>query len=215
MIAECGCGSTGSASSIKAVRSSRIARRRSLDRLANELDEIEMPSGRVLTREGEMGREFVVLVDGSAEVTKNGRRVNLLGAGDFLGEIALISGSPRTATVTTTSDADLLILTARSFARVTKEMPSVGPGERPQGALRAPGRRHAVTAALPPCRGSGRALFRREADRRRVLPGVAEPWWRAVGISVESGGGRAAARLRPASCRGYAPPKDGRTSTRS
>ena len=99
--------------------------KKELDRLANELDEIEMPSGRVLTREGEMGREFVVIVDGTAEVTKKGRRVNLLGAGDFLGEISLISGEPRTATVTTTSDADLLILTARSFARVTKEMPSV------------------------------------------------------------------------------------------
>ena len=84
-----------------------------------------MPKGRVLTREGELGREFVVLVDGGAEVTRDGRRVNLLGAGDFLGEIALISGGPATATVTTTSDSDILILTARSFARVTKEMPSV------------------------------------------------------------------------------------------
>jgi CRP-like cAMP-binding protein len=79
----------------------------------------------VLTREGEAGREFVVLVEGTAEVTKNGRRVNVLNAGDFLGEIALISGGPRTATVTTTTDADLLVLTARSFQRVTKEMPSV------------------------------------------------------------------------------------------
>jgi CRP-like cAMP-binding protein len=110
---------------IKAVPLFAHCSKKELDRLVNELDEIEMPSGRVLTREGEMGREFVVLVDGTAEVTKNGRRVNLLGAGDFLGEIALISGEPRTATVTTTSDADLLILTARSFARVTKEMPSV------------------------------------------------------------------------------------------
>jgi len=100
--------------------------KKELDRLVTELDEIEMPKGRVLTREGETGREFVVLVDGTAEVTKNGRRVNLLRAGDFLGEIALISGGPRTATVTTTSDSNLLLLlTARSFARVTKEMPSV------------------------------------------------------------------------------------------
>jgi CRP/FNR family transcriptional regulator, cyclic AMP receptor protein len=110
---------------IKAVPLFAHCSKKELARLASELDEIEMPKGRVLTREGEMGREFVVLVDGSAEVTKDGRRVNLLGAGDFLGEIALISGGPRTATVTTTSDSDLLILTARSFARVTKEMPSV------------------------------------------------------------------------------------------
>jgi CRP/FNR family transcriptional regulator, cyclic AMP receptor protein len=110
---------------IKAVPLFAHCSKKELDSLASQLDEIEMPNGRVLTREGEAGREFVVLVDGSAEVTKDGRRVNLLGPGDFLGEIALISGGPRTATVTTTSDSDLLILTARSFARVTKEMPSV------------------------------------------------------------------------------------------
>ena len=110
---------------IKAVPLFSHCSKKELDRLAVELDEIEMPSGRVLAREGEPGREFVVLVEGTAEVTKNGRRVNVLNAGDFLGEIALISGSPRTATVTTTSDSDLLILTARSFQRVTKEMPSV------------------------------------------------------------------------------------------
>jgi voltage-gated potassium channel len=110
---------------IKAVPHFARCSNKELDRLSAELDEIEMPSGKVLARQGEPGREFIVLVDGTAEVTKDGRRVNLLGSGDFLGEIALISGGPRTATVTTTSTSDLLILTARSFARVTKEMPSV------------------------------------------------------------------------------------------
>ncbi len=110
---------------IKAVPLFAHCSNKELDRLTSELDEIEMPSGKVLARQGEPGREFVVLVDGTAEVTKDGRRINLLGSGDFMGEIALISGGPRTATVTTTSDSDLLILTARSFARVTKEMPSV------------------------------------------------------------------------------------------
>jgi CRP/FNR family transcriptional regulator, cyclic AMP receptor protein len=110
---------------IKAVPLFSHCSKKEIDLLATELDEIEMPRGKVLARQGEPGREFVVLVDGTAEVTKDGRRINLLGAGDFLGEIALISGGPRTATVTTTSDSDLLILTARSFARVIKEMPSV------------------------------------------------------------------------------------------
>jgi CRP/FNR family transcriptional regulator, cyclic AMP receptor protein len=110
---------------IKAVPLFAHCSNKELDRLSSELDEIEMPSGKVLARQGEPGREFVVVVDGTAEVTRDGRRINLLGSGDFLGEIALISGGPRTATVTTTSDSDLLILTARSFARVTKEMPSV------------------------------------------------------------------------------------------
>ena len=99
--------------------------RKELDALSKEFDEIDVPAGRVLTTQGEPGREFVVLVQGTAEVTKDGRRVNMLAAGDFLGEIALLSGGPRTATVTTTSDADLLILNSRSFARLTKEVPSL------------------------------------------------------------------------------------------
>lgn len=99
--------------------------RKELDALSSEFDEIDVPAGRVLTTQGEPGREFVVLVSGTAEVTKDGRRINMLGSGDFLGEIALLSGGPRTATVTTTSDADLLILNSRSFARLTKEVPSL------------------------------------------------------------------------------------------
>jgi CRP-like cAMP-binding protein len=110
---------------IKAVPLFSHCTKKELERLSSELDEIEVPSGKVLIREGETGREFVVLVAGTAEVTKNGRRVNLLGAGDFLGEIALISGGARTATVTTTSSSNLLVLTDRAFARVTKDMPSV------------------------------------------------------------------------------------------
>ncbi len=99
--------------------------KKELDALTSEFDEVAVGGGKALATQGEPGREFVVIVDGTAEVTKDGRRVNLLGAGDFLGEIALISGGPRTATVTATSDVDLLVLTSRSFARVTKEMPSV------------------------------------------------------------------------------------------
>ncbi len=99
--------------------------KKELEVLGSEFDEIDVPSGRTLTKQGEPGREFVVIVSGTAEVTKDGRRVNMLGAGDFLGEIALLSGGPRTATVTTVSDADLLVLSSRSFARLTKEVPSL------------------------------------------------------------------------------------------
>lgn len=99
--------------------------KKELEALGSEFDEIDVPSGRTLTKQGEPGREFVVIVSGTAEVTKDGRRVNMLGAGDFLGEIALLSGGPRTATVTTVSDTDLLVLNSRSFARLTKEVPSL------------------------------------------------------------------------------------------
>jgi CPA1 family monovalent cation:H+ antiporter len=93
--------------------------------IAKEADELVLPAGRTLTTQGARGAEFVVIADGAADVTKNGRRINKLGNGDFLGEIALISGSPRTATVTTTSETRILLLTDRSFKRLTSAMPSI------------------------------------------------------------------------------------------
>jgi CRP/FNR family transcriptional regulator, cyclic AMP receptor protein len=60
--------------------------------------------GRNLTRQGESGREFVVIVEGSADVVKDGRKINSLGAGDFLGEISLILDAPRTANALACSD---------------------------------------------------------------------------------------------------------------
>ncbi len=99
--------------------------RRELELLARESDELTVPEGRPLTTQGQTGREFIVIVDGAAEVRKHGRRINQLGPGDFLGEIALFTGAPRTATVTTTSPSRLLVLTDRAFRHVTEQMPSV------------------------------------------------------------------------------------------
>ena len=99
--------------------------RRELSALAGEADELTVPEGKDLTRQGEPGREFMVIVDGAAKVTKNGRKVNELGANDFLGEIALLSDVPRTATVTTTTETTILVLTDRAFRRVADQIPSV------------------------------------------------------------------------------------------
>lgn len=99
--------------------------KRELAALAAQADELALPEGRALTREGDRGREFMIIIEGAAKVTKNGRTVNQLGVGDFLGEIALLSGAPRTATVTTTEPTVVLVLTDRAFHRVTKEIPSV------------------------------------------------------------------------------------------
>jgi CRP/FNR family cyclic AMP-dependent transcriptional regulator len=93
--------------------------------IAAEADELALPSGRNLTTQGETGREFIVIADGTADVRKNGRIVARLGPGDFVGEIALITGGPRVATVTTTSQATVLVLTDRAFDRMIKKAPSV------------------------------------------------------------------------------------------
>ena len=58
-------------------------------------------------------------------MTKNGRKIAELGPGDWLGEIALITDSPRTATVTATSPVDLLVITDRRFRTVVETMPSI------------------------------------------------------------------------------------------
>ena len=96
-----------------------------LRELAKTADEIDLRQGTVLTREGRPGREFFVLIDGTAEVTRKGKKIADLGPGDWLGEIALITDSPRTATVTATSPVDVLVITDRSFRSVVETMPSI------------------------------------------------------------------------------------------
>jgi CRP/FNR family cyclic AMP-dependent transcriptional regulator len=110
---------------IKSVPLFSSCSKKELEAISSQADELTLPTGKTLTKQGDRGREFMVIVDGSAEVRKNGRKVNTLGSGDFLGEIALISGGPRTATVTTTSESDLLVLTDRAFRQLTKQMPSI------------------------------------------------------------------------------------------
>jgi CRP-like cAMP-binding protein len=99
--------------------------KKELRRIATLADEIDLPEGKELTREGRTGREFFVLLEGSADVRRKGRKIRALGKGDFLGEIALISEAPRTATVTTSAPTRLLVLTDRAFERVTGTMPSI------------------------------------------------------------------------------------------
>ena len=93
--------------------------------LAGSADELDLREGTVLTREGRAGREFFVLVSGTAKVTKHGRKVAELRAGDWFGEIALLTDTPRTATVTATSPVDVLVITDRSFRRTVETMPSI------------------------------------------------------------------------------------------
>ena len=79
----------------------------------------------MLTREGKAGREFFVLVAGTVEVTRDGKKLADLRAGDWFGEIALLTYKPRTATVTATSPVRVLVVTDRAFRRVVETTPRI------------------------------------------------------------------------------------------
>jgi CRP/FNR family cyclic AMP-dependent transcriptional regulator len=99
--------------------------KRELDGVAGIADELAIAEGKELTHEGAAGHEFLVLVEGAADVRRKGRKVNTLGSGDFLGEIALVTGRPRTATVTTTAASQMLVMTARDFKALLRRTPSI------------------------------------------------------------------------------------------
>jgi CRP-like cAMP-binding protein len=99
--------------------------KRELQEVAALADELDLSEGTVLIKEGERGREFFVIVDGTVAVSRNGRRISTLGGGDWIGEIALVSDVPRTATVTTTSPVRLLVVTDRAFSGLIKRSPSI------------------------------------------------------------------------------------------
>jgi voltage-gated potassium channel len=85
----------------------------------------EASSGANLTGEGASGYSFFVLSDGTASVTIDGAEVNALGPGDFFGELAILGDGRRTATVTTTSPARLLVLFGTEFRRLQQDHPEL------------------------------------------------------------------------------------------
>jgi len=99
--------------------------KRELAGLATLVDELELSEGQTLAREGERGNEFLVLADGIADVASGGEVVNRLGPGDFFGEISLVTGEPRTATVTTRSPSRLLIFSAPAFRSLLHDAPGI------------------------------------------------------------------------------------------
>jgi protein phosphatase len=110
--------------------------KRDLAEIAAIADEVDLPAGRALTREGQSGREFVVLAEGIADVERAGKRVNTLGPGDFFGEISLVTGRPRTATVTTRSPARAFVLSAPAFRTLIRRAPRIRTSVLATAALR-------------------------------------------------------------------------------
>ena len=99
--------------------------RRQLAQVAKVADEIDLREGKEMTREGAPGREFFVILEGSADVRKRGRKINSLKPGDFFGEIALVTSVPRTATVAATSPVRALVVTDREFRHLLEQSPDI------------------------------------------------------------------------------------------
>jgi CRP/FNR family cyclic AMP-dependent transcriptional regulator len=99
--------------------------KKELETLALVADEIDLDEGAALTREGQPGREFFVLIEGTVDVVRGGEEIAQLGAGDWFGEIALLTKASRTATVTAASAVRVLVVTDRAFRQVLETTPSI------------------------------------------------------------------------------------------
>ena len=99
--------------------------KKELTELSRHSEDLEVPAGHVLTKEGDTGQEFFVLIEGKAEVTVKGKSLGERGAGEFLGEIALLEDTKRTATVTATTPLRLFVLTRQDFRALVDQNPDV------------------------------------------------------------------------------------------
>jgi CRP/FNR family transcriptional regulator, cyclic AMP receptor protein len=99
--------------------------RKELTQLARVSEDMEIEEGQVLCKEGEIGHEFFVIIDGETEITRKGRRIAARGDGDFIGEIALLEEVPRTATVKAKTPLRVFVLTSKDFHHLLEENPGV------------------------------------------------------------------------------------------
>jgi len=99
--------------------------RKELQLVARASDEVSVKAGHELVRQGDVGREMFVLVDGSATVKRNDRTIGQASPGDAFGELSLLDKGPRTATVTADTDCTVLVLGAREFAATLDDVPGL------------------------------------------------------------------------------------------
>lgn len=97
--------------------------KKELQLVARRAEDVKVDPGRILVSEGSTGSEFFVIIDGTATVSRHGRKVASLGAGDAFGELALLDKAPRNATVTAQSEMELVVLGQREFGGLIDEVP--------------------------------------------------------------------------------------------
>ncbi|MGI9602134.1 MAG: cyclic nucleotide-binding domain-containing protein [Acidimicrobiales bacterium] len=98
---------------------------RELKAISRLITQVRKKAGADLTVEGTPGREFLIIVEGEATVRRKGKVIARLGPGDFFGELAVVAGVPRTATVTADTDMVLEALDRREFASLLDESPKL------------------------------------------------------------------------------------------
>jgi CRP/FNR family transcriptional regulator, cyclic AMP receptor protein len=96
-----------------------------LEEIGRIAEEVETAPGTVLTHEGRHEGYFFVVVSGSVRIERGDRTINVMGPGDFLGEIALLDAGPRTATATTEVPTTLLKITNEAFHQLVDRSPAV------------------------------------------------------------------------------------------
>lgn len=99
--------------------------RKDLQRIAKASDEVEVKAGRTLVDQGKTGHEFFLILEGTATVRANNRKLATLGTGDYFGELSLLSREPRDASVTADTDMKLLILGQREFTGLLDSIPGL------------------------------------------------------------------------------------------
>jgi CRP-like cAMP-binding protein len=100
-------------------------RQRDLEQVAQLADEVDLPAGHVLMREGEIGSQMFIIVSGEARVERGGHEIAVVGPGSHLGEMALVAEGPRMATATLTKPGRLFVLAHREFHSLMEDVPSV------------------------------------------------------------------------------------------
>ncbi len=108
---------------LRAVRLLASCTGRELAEVAAVAVPASLPAGTVLTREGQVGGLAYVLETGTCDVVRKGRTVATLGPGDVVGELSLLDGGPRTATVVAATDLEVLEIASRDFQRLLRQAP--------------------------------------------------------------------------------------------
>jgi len=99
--------------------------KRHLREIGKHADQVQVKAGRVLAEQGQKGWEFIFIIEGQARVRKDGKVIRQLSGGDFFGEISLIDGKPRTASVTAETDVTLLVVPKQSFDHLLNTIPGI------------------------------------------------------------------------------------------